>query len=408
MRRLPIALLCLGALLGALSGLAPPARAQTQRGHVDVIEVRGMIDAVVVDFIGDALRSAERERAEALVLQVDSSGGVADDADVSRLVRAIAAARVPVVTWVGGSGSPRAYGDAFRLVDATDVVGVAPGARLGLRKPGLSGLEALRSGMADLDSPTLGNLVVSLDGRRVDGQVLETARVVRTPGEQPRREPTVAVRFAKPGLVPRLLHAVSSPSIAYLLLVAGLLLVVFEFFTAGIGLAAGVAVIVLALSGYGLAALPTRPWALALVAIGVLGFTIDLQAGAPRTWTVLGTVALAVGSVRLYGDGVSLPLWVMAAVLAASALAMVSGMPAMVRARFSTPTIGRESMVGDLGVALDPVAPEGRVEVRGAPWRARTNRATPIEAGDRVRVVGIDGLLLEVEPEAGGATDYRH
>jgi membrane-bound serine protease (ClpP class) len=262
--------------------------------------------------------------------------------------------------------------------------------------------------MADLDSPTLGNLVVSLDGRRVDGQVLETARVVRTPGEQPRREPTVAVRFAKPGLVPRLLHAVSSPSIAYLLLVAGLLLVVFEFFTAGIGLAAGVAVIVLALSGYGLAALPTRPWALALVAIGVLGFTIDLQAGAPRTWTVLGTVALAVGSVRLYGDGVSLPLWVMAAVLAASALAMVSGMPAMVRARFSTPTIGRESMVGDLGVALDPVAPEGRVEVRGAPWRARTNRATPIEAGDRVRVVGIDGLLLEVEPEAGGATDYRH
>jgi membrane-bound serine protease (ClpP class) len=82
-------------------------------------------------------------------------------------------------------------------------------------------------------------------------------------------------------------------------------------------------------------------------------------------------------------------------------------MPAMVRARFSTPTIGRESMVGELGQALAPVAPEGTVEVRGAPWRARTNRATPIAAGDAVRVVAIDGLLLEVEPEAGGARDYR-
>jgi membrane-bound serine protease (ClpP class) len=399
--------LCLGALLAACSGLAAPAGAQTPRAYVDVIEVRGMIDAVVVDFVGDALRSAERERAALLLLQVDSSGGVADDDDVSRLVDAIADAGVPVVAWVGGSGSPRAYGDAFRLVDAADVVGLAPGARVGPRKPGLGRVEALSEGLADIDAPTLRALVGGLDGRRVDGQVLDTLRTVRRAGEEPRQEPTIAVRFAKPGLVPRMLHAVSSPSIAYLLLVAGLLLVVFEFFTAGIGLAAGVAVIVLGLAGYGLGALPTRPWALALIAIGVFGFTIDLQAGAPRTWTVLGTVALAIGGVRLYGEGVSLPLWVMAAVLAGTALAMVSGMPAMVRARFSTPTIGRESMVGDMGIALDAVAPEGRVEVRGAPWRARTNRATPIEAGDRVRVVGIDGLLLEVEPEEGGAKDYR-
>jgi membrane-bound serine protease (ClpP class) len=181
---------------------------------------------------------------------------------------------------------------------------------------------------------------------------------------------------------------------------------VFEFFTAGVGIAAAVGVVALALASYGLAALPTRPSGLVLIVAGVLGFTIDLQAGAPRTWTVIGTAALAVGSVRLF-DGVSLAWWVMAAVIAGTALAMVSGMPAMVRARFSTPTIGRESMVGDMGVALDRVAPEGRVEVRGAPWRARTNRATPIDAGAPVRVVGIDGLLLEVEPEEGGAKDYR-
>jgi membrane-bound serine protease (ClpP class) len=90
------------------------------------------------------------------------------------------------------------------------------------------------------------------------------------------------------------------------------------------------------------------------------------------------------------------------------ALFMVAGMPSMVRARFSTPTIGRQSMIGEMGTAVGTVSPEGTVEVRGAPWRARTNRATPIEAGAIVRVIGIDGLLLEVEPETGGARDHRH
>ena len=89
------------------------------------------------------------------------------------------------------------------------------------------------------------------------------------------------------------------------------------------------------------------------------------------------------------------------------ALAMVSGMPAMVRARFGTPTIGRESMVGELGEAVGSIDPDGVVAVRGATWRARTNRATPIGAGEQARVVAIDGLTLEVEPEEGGARDYR-
>jgi membrane-bound serine protease (ClpP class) len=87
---------------------------------------------------------------------------------------------------------------------------------------------------------------------------------------------------------------------------------------------------------------------------------------------------------------------------------MVAGMPAMLRARFSTPTIGREAMIGELGAASAAVDPEGTVRVRGALWRARTNRATPIAAGDIVRVVAIDGLLLEVEPEVGGAREARH
>jgi membrane-bound serine protease (ClpP class) len=79
----------------------------------------------------------------------------------------------------------------------------------------------------------------------------------------------------------------------------------------------------------------------------------------------------------------------------------------VVRSRFSTPTIGREGMIGEMGEAVRAVAPEGVVRVREALWRAFTNRATPIAQGDPVRVVGIQGTLLEVEPEEGGARDYR-
>ena len=79
----------------------------------------------------------------------------------------------------------------------------------------------------------------------------------------------------------------------------------------------------------------------------------------------------------------------------------------MVRTRFATPTIGREWMIGEMGSALADVDPEGVVQVGAARWRARTNRALDIKAGDAIRVIGIDGVTLEVEPEEGGARDYR-
>jgi len=248
---------------------------------------------------------------------------------------------------------------------------------------------------------------VELDGRRVGDSTLETAEVVETPGEDPRRRPTVEVRFAKLGLIARLLHSAASPSVAYLLFAAGLGLIVLELYTAGIGMAAATGAVCIVLSSYGLVALPTRPYAVGLILLAFLGYAIDVQSGAPRAWTAIGTVALGVGSVRLYEDGLAPSPIVLVTVVAGTALLMVAGLPAMLRARFSTPTIGRESMVGEVGAAVDPVDPDGTVQVRGATWRARTNRATPIGAGDTVRVVGIDGLLLEVEPEDDAAKDYR-
>jgi len=416
MRRLPTApraprraALAAVAALAGLGGVAgAPAAAQAPAvARIDVIELAGLLDPIQADFVRDALAAAEAGDALALVLQVDSGGGVLPAGDLDDLVAAVAGAAVPVAAWVGPSGA-RAVGQSWALVQAADVAGVAGRGRVGPRGATVTAGDALRRRLVGITAPTLGDFVVELDGRRVGEATLDTAEVVRQPGEQPRRRPTVEVRFAKLGLLARLLHTAASPSVVLLLLAAGLALAVLEFYTAGIGVAAATGASALVLAGYGLGVLPTRPWAAALVLLGMFGFAVDVQAGAPRAWTVIGTAALGAGGATLFGPALRPSLVVLAAVVGGTALLMVAGMPAVVRSRFSTATIGREAMVGEEGAALADVAPEGTVEVRGARWRARTNRATPIAAGDPVRVVAIDGLLLEVEPTEGAARDAHH
>jgi membrane-bound serine protease (ClpP class) len=114
------------------------------------------------------------------------------------------------------------------------------------------------------------------------------------------------------------------------------------------------------------------------------------------------------GSWQLFPGDLAVPWLTIVPVVAGAVMVMVAGMASMLRARFSTPTIGREAMIGRMGKATTGIAPEGTVLLDGASWRARTNRATPIPSGESVRVVAIDGLLLEVEPEVGGARDAGH
>ena len=186
----------------------------------------------------------------------------------------------------------------------------------------------------------------------------------------------------------------------------GLGLLVFEFFTAGVGMAGIIGAACLIFGCYGLSALPSRGWAVALMVLAFVSLSVDVQTGVPRAWTGFGIVMFIVASVFLYSDGrVSWPALLTG--IAGVLLTFLSGMPSMVRTRFATPTIGREWMIGELGVALADISPEGIAKVGQGQWRARTNRATPISAGARLRVTAIDGVTLEVEPEFGAAKDHR-
>ena len=177
------------------------------------------------------------------------------------------------------------------------------------------------------------------------------------------------------------------------------------------GVAGVVGAVCLILACYGLAALPVNGWALGAIVVSMVAFAIDVQVGIPRLWTGVGLVLFVVGSWMLFRDvlGASLrPSWItLIAGIGGITLTFVVGMPSMVRTRFATPTVGREWMIGQMGTALADISPEGIAQVSGGRWRARTNRATPLKAGDSLRVVAIDGVTLEVEPEEGGAKDYR-
>lgn len=400
---------------GVFGGASPAAGAEPEvevdpPGRVDIIEVRGRIDPVVADFIGRSLTQAIEGDDEVLVIQLDSPGDLISESELDELVERITFSPVPVAIWVGPTGA-RAYGGAFRLLSAAPVAGMAPGTKIG-KGEGVTGTvgseRALTDGLIDMTPPTLGEFVVGLDGRAIGVDVVRTARDSIDDQGRPRREVAGEVRFGKLSILERLLHAAARPSVTYLLLLVGISLLIFEFFSAGIGVAGATGAILLVMSAYGLAVLPTSPLSLAMIALAFFGFSIDVQAGAPRLWTAIATVSLVVGSLRLFGEGIDVPLLTMLALVIGVVLLMVSGMTSMLRSRFSTPTIGRESMIGRMGQARSAVAPDGTVVLDGGLWRARTNRATPIAVGDPVRVVAIDGLVLEVEPEEGGARDAGH
>jgi membrane-bound serine protease (ClpP class) len=447
-RALALLALVVAACLLVLAGGADSASgAPAGRRGIDVVQVEGYLDAPNVSLMQDAIEESNRNRSTLLVFQLSSPGALGED--MGPVLAAMERSRVPIAVWVGPSGAD-AKGGAALVLQAADLAYVSQGSSAGPAQPvraddpgasttrgvaarlarlaerngrdpdGARRLAANRLGSAAAEKvgatngvrPTIGELIVRLDGTTVQtaaGAVeLSTATVVGE-GNDRRRQPNQDVVFNRLGLGASLLHRLISPSIAYLLIVTGLALIVFEFYTASIGLAGLVGASCVIGAFVGFSHLPLHWWALGLLFLSVLGFTIDVQAGGLGPWTVIGAAALVAGSWWLYGGSSQLrpSWWVLLVVMGGFALFMLGGMTAMIRARFSTPTIGREGMVGEEGTAEVAVDPDGVVLIRGARWRARTNRATPIAAGNPVRVVSVEGLVLEVEPPEGGAQDYR-
>lgn len=384
----------------------------------DVVQISGFLDGIVADFIDTSIDRAEANGSGGLILQVNSTRSVVSDERLIELAEKIANAEVPIYAWVGPSGAD-ARGEVAQLLAATDELAVAVGAEYGeigelvipeelLMPEFLAVADSLVEntvdeetvitfGLADRDSPTLAFFALDLPGFESE---------IDTTGDEAIRIPVSPVRFSKLSLFDGWMHTFASPAMTYLLFLIGAALLIFELYTAGVGIAGVLGAGCFVIGCYGLDVLPTRPWALALLIIAMLGYAIDVQTGVAQLWSVIATICLVIGSLFLF-DGFAISWITLLAGIIGISVSMISGMPAMIRTRFGTPTIGREWMIGFMGEAAEDIRKEGVVLIDGSPWKARVNRTAPIAKGDPVRVVAIEGLYLEIEPEEGGARDYR-
>ena len=452
-RRLALLATVVGMLfgLGSMMSSASPAAAQDgdfpacpddfdEVGAGDttirIVKVNGLIDPVVQSFVIEQLDQAEENELLAIVFWLDSPGSVLSEDDFIELATRIYESPVTVVVWVGQSGAT-ARGGAAELLGVADLVGVSPGSTIGDSGPArlpstfppafgeaterletteITADEAVQLGISIgplNDVATIGPFVSQIPGYETL-QCQDTTAPVSTSdddtgtGAAPglRTIPITQNQLTGLSLTDQLFHTVASPEVAYLFFAMGLGLLIFELFTAGIGIAGLVGAVFVSLGCYGLAVLPARWWGIGLIIAALAAMAVDIQTNVPRLYSAVGMGLFVLGTFTLY-DSLSMSWVTIIAGIVGAGLYAYAGMPSMVRTRFSTPTIGRKWMIGEMGEAITDISPEGTVKVRDVAWRAITNRATPVNAGDQVRVVGLDRLLLEIEPEEGGARDYR-
>ncbi len=379
---------------------------------VVVVEASGLMDPVMVRMMEETLTKVDPNATIALVFQINISGSVVQNDQIIALGELISSSRTPISFWVGPSGS-RAKGPIVELALISGDIGISPGSKIGkigqsnfpinsfgvsqnfeLEEKTLNYDEAIEQGIAR-SSPVLLEHLVGLEDFEVISDV-DSGEI----------KPLTQTRFEEMDPPDQFFHSVGSPAITYLLFLAGMGLLVFELYTAGVGIAGVLGALCLLLGFYGLAVLPSNPWGIALLIFSMLSFAVDVQTGVPRFWSLIATISLIVGSLLLF-DGLSLSWLTLLFGILVTVTCMSAGMPAMIRTRFATPTIGREWIVGELGTAIEEINPNGTVEVKGAIWKAQTNRATPIKVNDEIRVAAVDGFWLDVEPLEGAARDYR-
>lgn len=446
-------------LLGLLAGIAGPAGAQTTDPSrtVDVVEAVGVLDAPMTGFITQAIQRSNEEGSAVIVIRLDTPGGLGGDID--QLVAAIDASAVPVVVYVGTPGA-QALGAGVRVGAAAHVLALAPVTAFGAALPqdlgqrqtddptrlaaALGELSRSRGrGTEFMVQAVAGAVVIAVpDGESGtdvagDTQLPEQAdpRLVRTLDETAMVEAGIAdivdstlqgvlsrltdlevttaagqvtldvdpvtanVRFINQTLLVRILHTAASPTLAYLLLLAGALALFFEIFQPGFGVAGFSAIGVLALGAYAMVPLPVSALWAAVAVVGLLLLAYDLAIAGLSWPSAVGTILVGIGSVRMWTvDALSPPTWLIVVATIGTALFFVLMMTSVLRAQGNQAMLGAERVAGKVGIVRAPLNPEGHIFVGGALWRARApEESGRLQTGTKVRVLGLnDKLTLDV------------
>lgn len=400
---------------------------------VRVIELDGGVDPVSARFVEQRIDAAEDAGDAAVVIRVDTPGGLVSSA--REIVTAMGESTVPVTVWVGPSGARAGSAGAY-ISAAADLLGMAPGTNIGSATPigsggedlsakvrndfaaGIAALaeehgrdpaaframvtealnltagEARARGVSDTTQPTVEAFVAWLDGRDAGGGV-----VIHTAGAPVHVD-------AMPWYL-RVLEVLTDPDLVFLLLLLGIAGLGFEAFNPGVYVPGVVGAISLLLALAGMAVLPVSWTGVALVLLGVGLFAAETQVGGLGILTAGGVLSLALGGAFLFDSndpGLTTSPWLAAAMAVLVAGAFVASARLALRAARRPHAVEGSQMLGQTGVSRGALGAEGgQVVVNGEIWSARTADGTELPAGAPVRVVRVqeDDLTLTVEPGEG-------
>lgn len=412
------------------------AARQRDEAVVYVLPWDDAIGPVTATFIENGIEQAEDAGARAIVIQLDTPGGL--DASMRSIVKAILAADVPVMVYVSPSGARAASAGVF-ITMAAPIAAMAPGTNIGAASPvglgggapgdtimtkkvtqdamayvrsiaerhgrnatwaeeavkegvSLSAEEAVAQNVVDLIADSLPELLRAVHGREVStsaGSVL-----LDTEG--------VVIERLLPSRRERALALLTHPSVAYLLFLAGILGIGLELYNPGTILPGVVGGIALILAFFALQQLPVNVAGVLLLLLALVLFLLEIKVPSYGILSVGGVTSLVLGSLFLYRSDsmvrVDLSVLVPAVVTVAALFLFAVYMGA--RAQTYRKVAGAEGMIDRIGEAMTDIDPEGQIFVFGEYWTARA--ASPILRGSRVRVRAVEGLRLEVEPITEG------
>jgi membrane-bound serine protease (ClpP class) len=404
---------------------------------VDLLTYDGVINPVSAEYITDGIAAAQSAHRDAVVLQLDTPGGL--DTSMRIIIKAINASTVPVIVYVSPSGSRAASAGTF-ITLAAHVAAMAPGTNIGSAHPvsmgggemdeemkkkvendaaayiksiaekrGRNGAwaeeavrksvnvteqEALKLKIIDVVAEDVPALLSAVDGRSV--AMSDGTKRLSTKGAEIVRSP-LSWRL-------RLLNALIDPNVAYVLMLLGTYGLLYELMSPGAILPGVVGSICLILAFYAFQTLPINYAGLLLILLAIVLFIAEIKITSYGLLTVGGIIAMFLGSVMLMKSDlpylrVSLKVIVPSVLGTALFFLFVIGMA--VRTFGAKPVTGREEMIGGHGVARSDLAPMGMVFVHGELWEAHSDE--PIRQGDAIEVTAVDGLKLRVKRAAGSA-----
>jgi membrane-bound serine protease (ClpP class) len=408
---------------------------------VRVIELNGIIDPTTSGFLRSQIAGAQDE-ASALVVQLDTPGGL--DVSMRQIIREMLASRVPIVVWIAPRGARAASAGTFityaanlaYMADATELGAATPVNLGGGETPdtledkatndavafitelarvrgrnvewaedavrdaaSIGATEAVEIDVVDGIASSTDELLEAIDGERVD--VAGEEAVVLETWDAAAGRPSVEIERIGMNPLQRLLHFVTQPEVAFLLVSFGTLAILFELYPSGIGLSGILGLVATLLGFYGLTILPTNWAAVALVVAGMTFFIVDLHTEGLGVWTAGGTAALTGGGLLLFSGAapaLRLSPWAIVLVVGTTVPFFVFAMTAALRLRRRPSVAGSESLVGMVGEARTDLGPEGTVMAKGTLWQARSS-GDAIPAGSKVRIEETQGLTLVVGPD---------